>query len=133
MHLGNIERAFEFSDPSDTEGDDRSFQVNYFPTAPPMPTVRNQAGRNLVPGTHINEEIKGLLQKQQGMLQNVLDGQEELRNKHSQLEAKVTLLERELKSQAQDSLSSSDTNGKRKRIVTRELSVRFLNTHLLGL
>ena len=67
-----------------------------------------------------------MLQEQQAMLQRILESQEALQDKHSRFEAKLAEIEQKCLSAATptSSPSSDDTSGrKRKRVVTRDLSV----------
>ena len=67
-------------------------------------------------------DVASMLQEQQGLLQKVLEGQKMLQTSHAELQKKVDTLERQI-SMRDLTPSSSSGDGKRKRIVTCELSV----------
>ena len=88
------------------------------------PFVISHGGRD---GGGIN--FCSMLQEQQAMLQRILESQEALQDKHSQFEAKLAEIEQkcELAGTPSSSPSSDDSsNRKRKRTITRELSVSSL-------
>jgi hypothetical protein len=70
--------------------------------------------------------VRTMLQEQQAILQRILESQEALQDKHSRFEAKLAEIEQKCLSAGtpSSSPSSDDTSGcKRKRVVTRDLSV----------
>lgn len=72
-----------------------------------------------------------MFQEQQAMLQRILESQEALQDKHSQFGAKLAKIEQKCLSASTPSFSpsSDDTSGhKRKRVVTRDLSVGLAYT-----
>lgn len=75
-----------------------------------------------------DDSIMALLQNQQTILQQVLQGQVNLENQQSQLQKRLNEVEKwRTESQTPVSSSSPDSSsGKRKRVVTRELTVSLL-------
>ncbi|XP_064387320.1 uncharacterized protein LOC135335704 [Halichondria panicea] len=72
-----------------------------------------------------------LLQNQQSILQQVLQGQINLENQQSQLQQRLDEVEK-WRTESQTPLSSSSpdsSSGKRKRVVTRELTVKVSTVH----
>lgn len=71
-----------------------------------------------------NGEVIAMLQQQQAVLQEVLKGQEVLKTQQAEMEEKISTLEAEVNKPADLSMSpSSSSDGKRKRVVTKALSV----------
>lgn len=68
-----------------------------------------------------------MMQQQQAQLQKVLDGQQAMELRQSVMDTKLASLQEQiLLSQHMNSSPSSSSDGKRKRVVTRTLSVRKL-------
>ena len=73
-----------------------------------------------------NSDITLVLQQQQAILQQLLDGQKEVEKRQSQLEERLTCLQSKVEQPPSISTpSSSSSDGRRKRVVTRTLSVSF--------
>ena len=69
-------------------------------------------------------DVLSMLQQQQGLLQKVINNQKSLEEKHTKMEAMFANLEEQVRRDATPpSSSSTSSDGKRKRVVTRELSV----------
>ena len=66
--------------------------------------------------------LRAVLQEQHALLERILASQEALEDKHAQFEAKLAAIEQKC-STPSSSPSTEDTGHKRKRVVTRELSV----------
>ena len=74
-----------------------------------------------------DNQVVALLQQQQFMIKNVLDGQKQLQKKQENLEVRLQELETKVNKPADLTPPSSGSDQKRKRIVTRTLSVKVLN------
>ena len=83
---------------------------------PPQITIQNSL---------ISPEIDviTMLQQQQAVLQEVLDGQKELQQRQNQMEEKLICLQSKVDNPPNIDAQSSSSDGKRKRVVTRTLSV----------
>lgn len=79
-----------------------------------------------------NPDIVSLLQQQQAVLQKVLDGQKSLHERQDLIEEKfITLKSQCLEKPSLSTPTSSSSDGKRKRVVTRTLFVSlFLPAHV---
>ena len=82
-------------------------------------------------GSHGNSDIITMLQQQQAMLQQVVNGQKAFELRQNQLEEKVQTLQSQIDKPSSSTTSSSSSDGKRKRVVTRTLSVCLLNYFVL--
>lgn len=117
---------------SDTDGDfdfgaDVS-QSRYTNSSPDSFTGTSQADvsfevRSPAPSYQENSRIMALLQQQQSMLKSVLDGQKILEKQQDIFEVKLKEFESKVIKPADLTPSSSGSDCKRKRIVTRTLSV----------
>lgn len=92
-----------------------SAHPNYTPGYTPI-SRRRHATRT----TQVNDEIRDLLQQQQAMIQHIMMAQQE---KNTLFEEKFDEIERKVAAQPIADPSSSADNGKRKRLVNRDLSV----------
>lgn len=88
---------------------------------PEHPFVTMQESR----GFSRNNEIVSMLQKQQAMWQQVLKGQQSISSRQDAIEGKVLNLEAKIDKNSATSPSSS-SDGKRKHVVTRTLSVSYI-------
>lgn len=82
--------------------------------------------RSDAPPSHA-DQLMTMMQQQQAQLQKVLDGQQAMELRQSVMDTKLASLQEQiLLSQHMNSSPSSSSDGKRKRVVTRTLSVRKL-------
>ena len=82
----------------------------------------------LTPAVHTspdNSSILSLLQQQQAVLQRVLDGQQSMEERQNNMEQKLNDLQKNVE-QSQSSTTDSGSDHKRKRVVTRTLSVSLM-------
>ncbi len=89
----------------------------------------HQADKGMSVSTPNNSEIISFLQQQQQALQKVIDGQRAIEERQTSLEEKLTYLENKLSTPQPSPTSSaaSSSEGKRKRVVTRTLSVSLVD------
>ena len=78
-----------------------------------------------------NESIILMLQRQQAMLQQVLDGQKIIEQRQDTVECQLSELQSKVEKPVSPSPSSSSSEGKRKRVVTRTLSVSWVHIIIL--
>ncbi len=71
------------------------------------------------------DQLMTMMQQQQAQLQKVLDGQQAMELRQSVMDTKLASLQEQILSQRTNSSPSSSSDGKRKRVVTRTLSVRI--------
>lgn len=83
-------------------------------------TSRNTSHETIRDG---QPDVTALLQQQQGMLSWILNKQEEIEQKQSGFQEKLSQLEGKVQSSSASSSPNTDRAGKRKRIVNKELSV----------
>ena len=76
--------------------------------------------------TSDNSSILTVLQQQQAVLQRVLDGQKSLEERQNKMEQSLAELQKNMEQSAQCSTADSGTDRKRKRVVTRTLSVSHI-------
>ncbi len=72
------------------------------------------------------DQLMTMMQQQQAQLQKVLDGQQAMELRQSVMDTKLASLQEQILSQHTNASPSSSSDGKRKRVVTRTLSVRIL-------
>ena len=77
------------------------------------------------------KNLMSMLQQQQALLQQVIDGQKRLEERQDSFEDQLTTLVSKVEQPAPTTPSSSCSEGKRKRVVTRTLSVSDIwNVHV---
>lgn len=145
MCLGDVAMSVARTDCSDSDREDSDFhmyspinenQVSQYTVSPRShsgiaPSITPQQSRcNNRSGPMLSassDEVVVMLQQQQAILQQVLKGQEDLKSRQDEIEEKLSCLDAKVKSTVNSvSPSSSSSDGKRKRIVTRTLSVSLL-------
>ena len=88
----------------------------------------------LTPAVHTspdNSSILSLLQQQQAVLQRVLDGQQSMEERQNNMEQKLNDLQKNVEQYSQSSTTDSGSDHKRKRVVTRTLSVSLIHVYNL--
>ena len=76
--------------------------------------------------TSDNSSILTMLQQQQAVLQRVLDGQKSLEERQNKMEQSLAELQKNMEQSGQCYTADSGTDRKRKRVVTRTLSVSHI-------
>lgn len=95
---------------------------------------RDRSGQHRSPhNSATTNEIRSLLQEQQTLLREIMKNQRDLEQKHVELEAKLSKIEQGLATPntACDSLTSNECGVKRKRAISRTLSVSDFSSYCL--
>ena len=119
---------FSFEDDDDAH-DETSIDYETHKTTPPSVvsafTRVTPSDTTLAENSHVGTLVE-MLQQQQAVLQKLMDGQKALEEQQTTLKQSFTALQDKVNDfSSKDSPSSSGSEGKRKRIVTRSLSVRL--------
>ena len=122
----SCEEGFDFG--SDF-GDDASGTI----VTPPIQESHVHHGQDASQSTASTSNIVVMLQQQQAILQEVLDGQKALEARQTNVEDKIIHLQSQVEKSTSSSTSPSSSDGKRKRIVTRALSVCYCDVSLVPL
>ena len=122
----SCEEGFDFG--SDF-GDDASGTI----VAPPIQESHVHHGQDASQSAASTSNIVVMLQQQQAILQEVLDGQKALEARQTNVEDKIIHLQSQVEKSTSSSTSPSSSDGKRKRIVTRALSVCYCDVSLVPL
>ena len=128
MPLGGIAAQFTMGvdNSSDSEGlySDEDDILDY-PLDGRLAESRNngQFEQHMSPFSTPPSGHQNMLQKQQAMLQEVLSGQKALEDRQNTVESHLAKLQSKVEKSAVSTPTSSSSEGKRKRIVTRTLSV----------
>ena len=116
----------ESSSELDGQGDGRVYCNNPFAN---ITSARSQSVAGSIPmqqQSHEDKSVRALLQEQQMLLRDILSKQDVIEAKQTSFEHKLTKLEEEVATRNTTTPTSSDSspcNKKRKRVVSRELSV----------
>ena len=119
--VGNSSHDFDFG--LDTSFDD--------PHHDPVPATPSSTPQSMVNQAEGNNYVVAMLQQQQFMLKNVLDGQKLLEKKQDTMETKLQELESKVNKPNVVTPTTPGSNKKRKKVVTRTLLVRDCSYMLL--
>lgn len=127
--LSDHQHAFVMNDEPAT-----SFKTPYSNRPRSQSTPSNVRPYPAMANTPVMSDVMSMLQKQQVLIQQVLDGQKSIEKRHDEFEDRIVSLEKKYENSTVAASPPDSGNGKRKRIVTRTLSVSNqyqIQTHML--